>query len=856
MATRFYPNAEQEPADSFSFDGAWDESAFTIRRRMYPYRNSFEIAQVVGFDAVTTNDLDVLLAQFVSPPLQAQTITGTFAGAFMVRESNAAANMRSQVVVRVIAPDGTVRGTLISASAAALSNEWIASTTSYRCARFPVGSSGTSVSSVSASAGDRIVVEVGCRAINTSGTTFTGTLRYGGGITNTDLPSNDTQTTGTTDNPWMEFSQNLTFLADTDTLEDDVASAPDLLPAPLSTTNARSTNFDTFTDDANDPQEMLDWNGIVSPSGWVKLANSSGAPALLEMRWTAGYAVYPSFFVYDDVPDNASVMDPFPFSYDEDQPYLINVPDGETWYVGVIPGFDAASGTWLDTDIQLIFDRLDSGPATGDIKDNIADAVDRFPSAVTTEVDSETTNLSTFTSEADDPTEVWDYTDSTPGYTGWLKLVVPVDALVTISVIEPTGPQDLMFWLYDEVPTASSIAIAFSDDDDPTGDHNTWPYLPELSLEAGTYYLLVNPYEGADWDPFEGGQVTVRVRWEQSPIIEDFSADAVIKRAWAPPNEPIMPTLVGSTTATVDNASALTIPLPSGLQDNDLLIVAMSWDRENNTSILGSVVVDENGNYDTITLMNQGVGTSSADHRLAIYGMRYQSGGGDVTLETFFSTGAGGGPAATAKAGAIIAWRNASEAELLAFRTDGTYGSGIHFTQTVNLLSNAENYDLMAQHMAIWAGGNTDSGRWDYSGSGEFGLSANEVFDATATSLANIVGIEWVERRNFIDQQYVIPRNTFDNSFRNEIDLNGLFWIHGTGTQFGISAILAPGFGINAYIQTATHTTHPRTGPHTGTHPSTAIVTSALLGSLPAGTDLNTVIADLDDRLTDLENQA
>jgi len=83
-----------------------------------------------------------------------------------------------------------------------------------------------------------------------------------------------------------------------------------------------------------------------------------------------------------------------------------------------------------------------------------------------------------------------------------------------------------------------------------------------------------------------------------------------------------------------------------------------------------------------------------------------------------------------------------------------------------------------------------------------------------------------------------------------------LFWIHGTGTQFGISAILAPGFGINAYIQTATHTTHPRTGPHTGTHPSTAIVTSALLGSLPAGTDLNTVIADLDDRLTDLENQA
>ena len=33
-------------------------------------------------------------------------------------------------------------------------------------------------------------------------------------------------------------------------------------------------------------------------------------------------------------------------------------------------------------------------------------------------------------------------------------------------------------------------------------------------------------------------------------------------------------------------------------------------------------------------------------------------------------------------------------------------------------------------------------------------------------------------------------------------------------------------------------------------------MTSAMLGSLPAGTDLNTVLADLDTMLTDLENQA
>jgi len=70
-----------------------------------------------------------------------------------------------------------------------------------------------------------------------------------------------------------------------------------------------------------------------------------------------------------------------------------------------------------------------------------------------------------------------------------------------------------------------------------------------------------------------------------------------------------------------------------------------------------------------------------------------------------------------------------------------------------------------------------------------------------------------------------------------------------------LKALLQPGntFSMDAYIGAAFHTTHPRTGPHFGMHPSDVIVTSATLGSLPPGTDLNTVIADLDDLLTELE---
>lgn len=81
--------------------------------------------------------------------------------------------------------------------------------------------------------------------------------------------------------------------------------------------------------------------------------------------------------------------------------------------------------------------------------------------------------------------------------------------------------------------------------------------------------------------------------------------------------------------------------------------------------------------------------------------------------------------------------------------------------------------------------------------------------------------------------------------------------VNAAGGRFAIKAALQPGGGffINSFLQAATHTTHLRTGPHFDTHPSTFVITSATLGSLPPGTDLNTVIADLDDLLTDLERK-
>jgi hypothetical protein len=63
-------------------------------------------------------------------------------------------------------------------------------------------------SAVTLNAGDRIVVEFGYRAQNTSTTSYSGTIRYGGSGT-TDLNAADGDTAVSTRWPWVQFSANI-----------------------------------------------------------------------------------------------------------------------------------------------------------------------------------------------------------------------------------------------------------------------------------------------------------------------------------------------------------------------------------------------------------------------------------------------------------------------------------------------------------------------------------------------------------------------------------------------------------------------------------------------------------------------
>jgi hypothetical protein len=206
-SSRFYLNATLAAPISPSFASGWESTTSAVRRMMGRPSLAVSTKTNLGLaETSTSGTFDRLIYQFVSEPLGlASTISGPLTGLIRATESSTSADFRSQMVVKVVSGDGTtLRGTVIDFDASALSNEW--PTTSASRA-FPVVT--TVVTPVDAQAGDRIVVEVGYRAHNTSSTSFTGTLRAGHTVGGTDF----TATAQTADNnPWIDISATTRLL--------------------------------------------------------------------------------------------------------------------------------------------------------------------------------------------------------------------------------------------------------------------------------------------------------------------------------------------------------------------------------------------------------------------------------------------------------------------------------------------------------------------------------------------------------------------------------------------------------------------------------------------------------------------
>lgn len=185
MATKFYLNDFAAPYTPATIRGAWDETAGAVTRQLAQDKiEGGSITTVSRAETVTTLDYDVLLYRGVSGPLTAQTISGTLDVVISVVEGATAADFVWHIHAYVTQGDSdTPRGTLLSDYTETTANEWgTAASTSGKAL-----ASAQTVTNVVCSAGDRIVVEIGYRAKNTVTTSFTGTLRYGGDTSTSDL---------------------------------------------------------------------------------------------------------------------------------------------------------------------------------------------------------------------------------------------------------------------------------------------------------------------------------------------------------------------------------------------------------------------------------------------------------------------------------------------------------------------------------------------------------------------------------------------------------------------------------------------------------------------------------------------
>lgn len=201
MATRFFLTNSPPGFTPSTFQGTYNDTTLASN-------NVFVLSDVkMGTNAAaavtetsTTNNYKALHGRWVSPPIAGGTLTAANANYTITHtmardENSASANMTVYITVYVTVGDSdAVRGTLIVPFVGATEFATTSTILSYSL-QFD--------NTVVAQAGDRIVVELGYNAANTSATSFTGTVRYGG--TAADLATSGT-TGVTTNSPWVEFS--------------------------------------------------------------------------------------------------------------------------------------------------------------------------------------------------------------------------------------------------------------------------------------------------------------------------------------------------------------------------------------------------------------------------------------------------------------------------------------------------------------------------------------------------------------------------------------------------------------------------------------------------------------------------
>jgi hypothetical protein len=177
--TKLYPSAAGVAYTPTTIRGAWEKITGHAICGMHTAKDLAGLGgplSITNAETSASADYDVLLLRSVSAPLAADhNFSGTLNLVMGVQESTTAADMAYYIHVFVTQGDtDNLRGTLLANYADPDTNEWGAT------ALGKALTAAATLSAVSALAGDRIVIEIGYRSRNTTATSRTGTIWYGG----------------------------------------------------------------------------------------------------------------------------------------------------------------------------------------------------------------------------------------------------------------------------------------------------------------------------------------------------------------------------------------------------------------------------------------------------------------------------------------------------------------------------------------------------------------------------------------------------------------------------------------------------------------------------------------------------
>jgi len=201
MPTRFYLPSTGAAEVSPAFDAGWVNIPANVDRlKCVTTRINSAMVDAQRTVTVGASEETVLVRQYVSAPIAAQTISGTVKLQARAREEAAGMNARDFLLLKVVSNDGsTVRGTLLALNS--YKNTELNTTLTNK-----TWADGDALTSVTAQAGDRIVAEIGVAWLSILNRSCW--VNFGDNSA-TDLPENETETAAY--NPWLEFSMDIVF---------------------------------------------------------------------------------------------------------------------------------------------------------------------------------------------------------------------------------------------------------------------------------------------------------------------------------------------------------------------------------------------------------------------------------------------------------------------------------------------------------------------------------------------------------------------------------------------------------------------------------------------------------------------